>query len=106
MAFLHETKTKGDMDLQYCPTEFMCADVFTKHFTVKQKWDHAISLIGHVDSKRLWNRGSQIPDKGGGAKTLRNEVKEVQGEDERGKHGKVAVPANSSRHDEHDRTLI
>jgi hypothetical protein len=57
LAFLHENKIKGEMDLQYCPTEYMCADVFTKHFLNMAKWEYAVTLIGHVTPKSFGARG-------------------------------------------------
>jgi hypothetical protein len=59
LAFLQENKVKGEMDLQYCPTEYMCADVFTKHFLNVAKWEYAITLIGHVNPEKLWSRGDK-----------------------------------------------
>ena len=32
----------------------MCADIFTKFFVKKEKWDHALNLIGHCDLKDIW----------------------------------------------------
>ena len=49
------------MNTEYCPTDYMCADVFTKPLTNKVKWDHAIELIGHVDPQRLWSLAGVAP---------------------------------------------
>ena len=38
-----------DFKLALCTTDYMSADIFTKFFTLKDKWLHAMRLIGHCD---------------------------------------------------------
>jgi len=100
LAFLHETNAKGEMITEYCPTDYMCADVFTKHFTNKAKWDHAIELIGHVDPQRLWSRRGRSPASGGHSPERRgNEDKNAGGK-------KQAAPATDPALAEPQRTMI
>ena len=37
LAFLHEAKENKHIVVNPCPTDYMCADIFTKAFTNKQK---------------------------------------------------------------------
>ena len=52
------TDRTPDFKMTLCPTEYMSADIFTKFFTVKDKWLHAMRLIGHCDPQELWGKGA------------------------------------------------
>ena len=47
-----------DFRMKVCPTDYMSADIFTKFFIKKDKWEHALRLIGHCDPKELWGSDS------------------------------------------------
>ena len=53
LAWLWETFKDGHLDLIYINSEKEAADIFTKAFTDKDKWLHAIHLINHVLSTDL-----------------------------------------------------
>ena len=46
--------------MNICPTDYMCADIFTKFFTNKDKWKHALNLIGHCVPHELWTSGTSV----------------------------------------------
>jgi hypothetical protein len=48
VKFLHECLTKGIMEVRHCDTILMAADIFTKAFSVQDKWDHACRNIGVI----------------------------------------------------------
>jgi hypothetical protein len=47
-AFLHETVANGHVVMYHCPSEYMCADIFTKHFTRVPKWQQVL------DNRTQW----------------------------------------------------
>ena len=49
IAWLSERFKNKDFVMTICPTDYMCADIFTKFFTNNDTWRHALSLIGHCD---------------------------------------------------------
>jgi hypothetical protein len=53
-AFLHETVTSGHVVMYHCPSEYMCADIFAKHFTNMPKWHQVLDNIAHVDVLKVW----------------------------------------------------
>ena len=69
LRFLHEQVENGNMIVAQCPTNEMCADIFTKSFSNSDKWTHACSLIGHsylhqiqwFDIRSDQSRGSHRP---------------------------------------------
>ena len=48
LRFRFEQVANGNMEVRQCPTESMAADVLTKAFTTKEKWQHACKLINHT----------------------------------------------------------
>ena len=62
-ALLHEAAVLGQMDMIYCHTDYQCADIFTKAFSVSVKFWHVRCIIGHVRPDDFWKRVS-------GARTL------------------------------------
>ena len=63
-AFLHETVANGHVIMYHCPSEYMCADIFTKHFTSVPKWQQVLDNIAHVDILKVWgitNNTLQVP---------------------------------------------
>ena len=57
-AWLSERFKNKDFTMNICPTDYICADIFTKFFTNKDKWKHALSLIGHCDPQELWGKST------------------------------------------------
>ena len=55
VAWLHEqlgtSESRGPVKIHWTETECMAADIYAKAFTDKDKWDHALRLIGIVDPK-------------------------------------------------------
>ena len=52
VAWLHERfQGKADLDLIYETSDTMCADIYTKAFTDKIKWDSVCWLINIIDPK-------------------------------------------------------
>ena len=49
ISLLHELFKRDEFNLIKCPTESMCADIFTKGFTDKAKWAEVCELINVVD---------------------------------------------------------
>ena len=47
LRWLHDEISRN-YGLEYCESALMCADIFTKAFTDKDKWHHACLLIAHV----------------------------------------------------------
>ena len=64
LAFLHEAKENKHIIVNPCPTDYMCADIFTKTFSNKQKWDQVTRLIAHVDPQLFWlnDKNRRTPD--------------------------------------------
>ena len=50
---MHEMFSHHKIDLVYERSEFMAADIFTKAFTNREKWDHALKLTNVVDPKEI-----------------------------------------------------
>eukprot|EP00974_Lingulodinium_polyedra_P019182 1853024-Lingulodinium_polyedra.AAC.1 len=48
----HENLAKK-VDIEYTPSCDMAADIFTKGFTDRVKWDHAIRAIGIVKTSKI-----------------------------------------------------
>jgi hypothetical protein len=59
--FIHEQHANKQIQLEYCPSEMMCADIFTKPFCVACKWWHACLVIAHVQTKVFWGNGGNSP---------------------------------------------
>ena len=54
VSWLHERFTGNeDLDLIYETSETMCADIYTKAFSDRLKWQAVCSLINVVDPKSL-----------------------------------------------------
>ncbi len=53
VAWLHERVTSPDVVLHDCVSEVMAADIFTKHFISKDKWEQVCGLIGVVTGKHV-----------------------------------------------------
>mgnify|MGYP000361738462 FL=1 len=53
VAWLHERVTSPDVVLHDCVSEVMAADIFTKHFINKDKWEQVCGLIGVVTGKHV-----------------------------------------------------
>jgi len=54
MAFVHETVVNKHVKVVHCPTDMMCADIFTKHYTRVAKWQPVVANIAHVDPSKFW----------------------------------------------------
>ena len=67
LAFVHEAFKSGNMSLEYCPTDYMCADIFTKGFPLKDKWNLVLLNIAHLEPNEFWKGG---PKGSVGAKAL------------------------------------
>ncbi len=63
VAWLHERITSPDVILHDCISEVMAADIFTKHFTSKDKWGQVCNLIGIVSGKHMsyFQQCSRLP---------------------------------------------
>ena len=48
LCWMHESYKQGIFALRDCHTDRMAADIFMKHFSNQEKWDHASFLIGVV----------------------------------------------------------
>ena len=60
LAWLSDVFRFNDqVDIRYCVTSEMCADIFTKSFTNPQRWAHACDLVCVVPEDK---RGSYGPD--------------------------------------------
>ena len=55
LAWLFERFKECAYDLKYCTSEEQCADIFTKPFTLKEKWQQATRLIGHMTYEELFD---------------------------------------------------
>ena len=64
IAWLHERFQEPSYGLDYCLTDRMRADLFTKAYTNQDKWKHAVSLINVVDYEEWFNH--PVPATGGG----------------------------------------
>jgi hypothetical protein len=40
--------------VEHCLTDWMCADIFTKAFPIRDKWNHVRGVIAHSDPKLVW----------------------------------------------------
>ena len=54
VAWLHERITSPDVILHDCISEVMAADIFTKHFTSKDKWGQVCGLIGVITGNMFY----------------------------------------------------
>ena len=54
LAFLHEVVENQDISIEHCDTDWMCADIFTKAFPARDKWNHVRTVIAHIDPKLVW----------------------------------------------------
>jgi hypothetical protein len=64
IEWLHERYSRdGEFDIQYCDSNKMAADIFTKAFPTKDraKWEIDLKLIGHFDATFL--RSLALPGK-------------------------------------------
>ena len=52
---------EGTFDLRYCTSEEQCADILTKAFTLKHKWNEVRRLIGHLSWEELFDQNLTIP---------------------------------------------
>eukprot|EP00974_Lingulodinium_polyedra_P117026 11161525-Lingulodinium_polyedra.AAC.1 len=48
------------VDIEYTPSKDMAADIFTKGFTDKVKWGHAIRSIGMVKTGNIVRRACAL----------------------------------------------
>ena len=46
LAWIGEVVQDGDITIEYCSTDSQAADIFTKAFSNKPKWQNALQLIG------------------------------------------------------------
>ena len=46
IRWLYDGIQRGIFSVQDCHTQRMAADIFTKHFTSKDSWDHAVRMLG------------------------------------------------------------
>ncbi len=46
LAWIGEVVQDGDITIEYCSTDSQAADIFTKAFSSKPKWQNALQLIG------------------------------------------------------------
>ena len=69
LGSVKEELDKQEIVLEYCPTEYQCADIFTKGLP-PNKWDNALQLLG-MDTKKP----SEPPDVGRAAPQLSNKKK-------------------------------
>ena len=79
VAWLHERFKSTDYDLVYEVTTRMCADIYTKAFNDKSKWDAACLLIGVVAPariKELVNQDADSPPQSGGYPTHKQQEQE------------------------------
>ena len=53
----YDAVQRGVFTVCDCHTQRMAADIFTKHFTSKESWEHAIRLLGfrHGDFSKILN---------------------------------------------------
>eukprot|EP00974_Lingulodinium_polyedra_P037824 3627089-Lingulodinium_polyedra.AAC.1 len=61
IAAMHEILTghahlSKKVDIEYTPSKDMAVDIFTKGFTDRVKWDHAIRSIGKVKTGKIVRR--------------------------------------------------
>ena len=68
LSFSTEQLRAGRYELKDCHTRAMAADVFTKFFVNKDKWEHAITLIG------MWRQGVSTTREGGPLTVRKGEV--------------------------------
>ena len=47
IQWLHDMCERGEFDVYDCPTHLQRADIFTKHFTDRDKWEGRLIEIGH-----------------------------------------------------------
>ena len=55
IAWLNERVLGPDITLNECISEVMAADIFTKRFTNKEKWEHVCLLIGMCTQDKCQN---------------------------------------------------
>ena len=56
IGWLHDAFRSGLFSLHDCHTSREAADIFTKHFTSKHRWQHALSLIGIIHDPSMLER--------------------------------------------------
>ena len=106
VAWLHERVAQHDIHLKDCHTNCMAADIFTKHFVNKDKFEHACRLIGIVPPK-IWKRFKlkavkpALSKKASAAaepitKTKGNQASATAEPGRKGKDKRVAVSSSSS----------
>ena len=61
LAWTVERFREGAFDLRYCTSEEQCADIFTKAFAFRDKWDEVRPLIGHLSVEELFDPNLTIP---------------------------------------------
>ena len=57
IAWLVERFKEGAFELKYCTSEEQGADIFTKHFTLVDKWKEVRRLIGTMTYEELFPSG-------------------------------------------------
>ena len=72
LSFITEQLRAGRYELKDCHTRAMAADVFTKFFVNKDKWEHAITLIG------MWREGVSTTRKGVPPTIRKDEVPSIK----------------------------
>ena len=61
MTWLFERFKDRHVQLRYCRSNEQAADIFTKHFTLEDKWDCVCNLIGHIRSTKIFCKIGQKP---------------------------------------------
>ena len=61
VAWLHERINDGSISVQYCKTNDMLADIFTKAFTDKVKWRQLCEMINLFQGDQWGNLHSATP---------------------------------------------
>ena len=58
LRWVFERFSSKDFEIRYCTSEEQAADIFTKHFVLKEKWDQVTRAIGHITYEELFPRAA------------------------------------------------